>query len=155
MRNPLYLGNFLVFLGFALATEVLWFTVVAVLAFALYYERIIAAEERYLVAKFGPAYEKWAAVTPAFFPNFLRWQPSTMPFSWRTVIRREYNGIMLVIVVFVILEVGHDLSANEATWTVWPADWTYYFATLACALGLYLPVRMLKHRSTMFHLPGR
>ena len=155
VRNPLYLGNFLVFLGFALATEVLWFAVVSVLAFSLYYERIIAAEESYLVAKFGAVYEQWASVTPAFFPDFSRWRRSTMPFSWRTVIRREYNGILLIVVVFVGLEVGHDFSAHEATLTVWPADWTYYFAALAAVIGLYLPVRMLKHRSTLLHVPGR
>lgn len=154
VRNPLYLGNFLVLLGFALATEVWWFAVLCGLVFALYYERIVAAEEVFLLAKFGEDYEAWAAQTPAFIPDFSRWRPSTLPFSWRTVIRREYNGIMLLVVVFVCLEIGHDFATHEATLTHWPADWIYYLAVLAFSLVLYVPVRMMKHRA-VFHVPGR
>jgi protein-S-isoprenylcysteine O-methyltransferase Ste14 len=69
VRNPLYLGNYLVLIGIVLAIKVWWLVVIACLAFALYYERIICAEEAYLKERFGAAYVAWAAKTPAFFPN--------------------------------------------------------------------------------------
>ena len=68
-RNPLYVGNFVVLLGIALALKVAWVGIVVVLAYALWIERIVAAEEAYLAARFGAAYAHWAARTPAFCPG--------------------------------------------------------------------------------------
>ena len=43
VRHPLYLGNFVIWLGLALFTESLFFIVIFILAFWLYYERIMFA----------------------------------------------------------------------------------------------------------------
>ena len=56
VRNPLYLGNFLMWLGLALFIQVWWCTLIVVLCFTLFYERIIFAEEKYLREKFGAAF---------------------------------------------------------------------------------------------------
>lgn len=47
-RHPLYAGNFLMWLGLALMTESAAFIVIFCLAFWLYYERIMFAEEQFL-----------------------------------------------------------------------------------------------------------
>ncbi len=56
-------------LGVVLAIKVWWFVLLACLVLALYYERIICAEETFLQQKFGKAYTDWAARTPVFIPN--------------------------------------------------------------------------------------
>ena len=48
MRNPLYFGNFFMFLGVTLFVRLQWVSVIYGLVFWLYYERIILAEEAFL-----------------------------------------------------------------------------------------------------------
>lgn len=126
-RNPLYFGNFLVALGIALALKVWWLVLIAVIAFALYYERIIFAEEVFLEARFGADYRRWAERTPAFFPDPRLWKTPQQAFSFRTVLRREFHGFYLIVVVFTLIELGHDMmeGASFPEWVAksfaWPA----------------------------------
>ncbi|MFN0057320.1 MAG: methyltransferase family protein [Planctomycetota bacterium] len=89
VRHPLYLGNFLLFLGFCMIAGVWWLCAIYVLMFWLYYERIMMAEEAYLAEQFGDEYREWVCRTPAFLPNYRLWQASERPFSMRMVLRRE------------------------------------------------------------------
>ena len=73
-RNPLYLGNCMIYVGLALLSQDLVLTAVMALALALYYERIILAEERFLEAEFGARYTEWAARVPAFLPRLTGWR---------------------------------------------------------------------------------
>ena len=73
VRHPLYLANYLMFLGFVLALKVWWFALIAVLVYILYYERIMMAEERFLASRFGARYTEWASRTPAFLPRLSGW----------------------------------------------------------------------------------
>src|ERR1043165_8945678 len=45
VRNPLYVGNFLIWMGFTIASAVLWFLPLAILIFAVEYALIVAYEE--------------------------------------------------------------------------------------------------------------
>src|SRR5690625_4190690 len=69
VRHPLYLGNFLMWLGIALWTGNFWFIISFCLFYWVYYERIMFAEESFLRKKFGDRYLEWAEQTPAFFPS--------------------------------------------------------------------------------------
>lgn len=121
-RNPLYVANCTMYLGIAVYTQHLLLIVAVPLVLALYYERIIMAEERFLSAKFGTSYTDWAARTPAFFPRLSGWVPTDMAFSLRTVIRREHASILGAIVMLYLLELGlhrlplAPLDAVEASW---------------------------------------
>ena len=48
VRHPLYLGNYLIMMGFALWPHVWWLAVLTTCFYALYYERIMLAEEAFL-----------------------------------------------------------------------------------------------------------
>ncbi len=113
MRHPLYLGNFLMWLSVVMFTQSWWFTLVFLVMYALYYERIMLAEEAYLSKKFGDEFVQWAASTPAFFPRFRYWIPSKFPFSLRTVLRREYSGMMGWVLSLVFVEVVGDLFQEK------------------------------------------
>ena len=88
VRNPLYLGNFFMGLGIALFAHLWWLTLIYVLVFWLYYERIIFAEEAYLRNKFGNQYLEWANWTPVFIPKFSQYRNANLPFSLRNVLKR-------------------------------------------------------------------
>ena len=81
VRHPLYLGNFLTWLGISLLTCNIGFISIFVLAYWLYYERIMYAEEQFLRNKFGVAYINWAEITPTILPNFKSFVPPTLPLS--------------------------------------------------------------------------
>jgi protein-S-isoprenylcysteine O-methyltransferase Ste14 len=66
VRNPLYLGTFLMVLGVVIFLRVWWIPLIYVLFFALYYERIIFAEEMFLRREFGKEYIKWACKDTGF-----------------------------------------------------------------------------------------
>src|SRR3954465_12285284 len=56
MRNPLYVGNFLIWMGFVVISGVLWFLPVAMVIFAIEYTLIVAYEEGVLESIFGAEY---------------------------------------------------------------------------------------------------
>src|SRR4051794_34055415 len=64
MRNPLYVGNFFIWIGFTVISGVLWFTPVAVLLFAVEYTLIVRYEEGVLESIFGEEYLAYKARTP-------------------------------------------------------------------------------------------
>ncbi len=69
VRHPLYLGNFIIWMGLSLPLESWQFSLMVALIFVLYYERICYCEEEFLRQRFGPQFVDWAARTPAFVPR--------------------------------------------------------------------------------------
>lgn len=149
VRNPLYLGNFLIWLGLALFCLVWWLAVLYVLAFWLYYERIILAEEAFLRQKFGEHFERWAAQTPAFFPRFSRWTPAAVPFSWRRVLRKEHSGLLGIAVAFFALNLLEHLLREQRL--VFQTGWT---VLLVIALLVSAVLRTLKKRTPWLRAPA-
>jgi protein-S-isoprenylcysteine O-methyltransferase Ste14 len=144
VRNPLYLGNFLIVMGVMLFLRVWWIPVIYTLVFALYYERIIFAEEMFLRRKFGRQYLEWALKTPAVLPHFRGWQSPNVPFNWRSVLRREYHGLISIVSSMFLLEtvgdlyIGHGFKID----TMWAV-----FLPLAC--GSYFIIRFLHKRTAL------
>jgi len=69
MRNPLYVGNFLIWIGFTVISGVLWFIPVAVVLFAIEYTLIVRYEEGVLESIFGQEYLAYKSRTPRWFPR--------------------------------------------------------------------------------------
>ena len=68
-RNPLYNGNFLVWMGFGVVSGVFWFLPVAVLIFAIEYTLIVRYEEGVLESIFGGEYLEYKRRTPRWLPR--------------------------------------------------------------------------------------
>lgn len=68
-RNPLYNGNFLIWMGFVVISGVLWFLPVAILIFAVEYTLIVRYEEGVLESIFGGEYLSYKARTPRWIPR--------------------------------------------------------------------------------------
>lgn len=69
IRNPLYVGNFLIWTGFVIGSGVLWFLPIAVLLFAIEYSLIVRYEEGVLESIFGTEYVAYKQRTPRWFPR--------------------------------------------------------------------------------------
>lgn len=157
VRHPLYLGNFLMWLGIALVPRSAWLVAVITLAYALYYERIMLAEEKFLQQRFGDAFEQWASRVPAIVPRRGRlrraWRQPTVPFSWRTVLRREYSGVLAVAVLFAAEGTVANVAAGgrAGLHSVDTMDRTI----LLLGTTVYVLLRTLKRRTRSLAVPGR
>jgi protein-S-isoprenylcysteine O-methyltransferase Ste14 len=60
-RNPLYLASVSLFLGLALALNLLWAVATLLLSIIICHYVLIAPEEHYLAAKFGADYQEYTA----------------------------------------------------------------------------------------------
>lgn len=105
VRHPLYLGNYLIWIGIAIFTYNIYFIVIVSLLFWLYYERIMFAEERFLEKKFGEKYITWSNGIPAFIPSFKNYTKTTFPLSFKSILRREYAGILATVIGFSFIDV--------------------------------------------------
>jgi protein-S-isoprenylcysteine O-methyltransferase Ste14 len=150
VRHPLYLGNYLIMLGFTLVFHNAWLACVISCIYALYYERIMMAEEAFLREKFGERFEEWAAVTPAFIPKLHGWKPAALPFCWRTVLQREYNAFFLIVAVFFLLDLVGD-SVAERQFKV-DMNW---FVVFLCGFVIFATLRFLKKRTRILQVEGR
>ncbi len=103
IRNPLYLGSFLIAIGFGLITGSIWVWVLILAYFVLVYIPVIKYEEMILREKFQE-YSAYADKVPAFYPGFSPYSPSTTQFSFRQAWRnREYNAVLGIVAVYIIL----------------------------------------------------
>jgi protein-S-isoprenylcysteine O-methyltransferase Ste14 len=150
VRNPLYLGNFIIALGIVLFVGVWWFVLVFILAFWLYYERIIFAEEEFLRRKFDPQFGLWAEITPAFLPNPRKWRRPGLPFSLSSVLKREYTGLFVITASFTLLRALIDLLAKAQL--DMGSGWAIFFIS---GLVVYITLRTLKKKTRVLEVEGR
>lgn len=155
VRNPLYLANFIILLGVVLSLKVWWLAVIVTLAFFAYMERIIMAEESFLAEKFGQAYAAWCAKTPVIVPKFSLWQKPDMPFSMKTVLKREYQGLLGIGTAFFVTELVTDLVFEKEPFQDWLVEDMAWPVTYAIIIGLCLTLRHLKKNTTVLHVAGR
>lgn len=150
VRHPLYLANFLLWLGMVLSLHNPLLTLSYGLAFWLYYERIMIAEESFLADRFGAVYPAWAARTPAFLPRWSQWRPPSLPFSWRTVLRREYCGVLGVATSFFLIDAGQQalLQGRLRFHPLWGT-------LLLAGVSIFLMLRFLKKHTTLLNVDGR
>jgi protein-S-isoprenylcysteine O-methyltransferase Ste14 len=69
VRNPLYLGNIALWVGFALAAQLVWLAPLVALLLAAEYHAIVHWEESLLKARLGDAYRQYAARVPRWVPK--------------------------------------------------------------------------------------
>lgn len=150
VRHPLYIGNFLMWLGMVLCVGDFAVVTMFVFAFCFYYERIMSAEETYLSGKFGQSYRVWADQTPAVVPRLSQWRRPEMLFSIRSVLRREYCGLLGLTVAFA----GLDLAKHAIVEGRLYLD-TIWLAVLAVGVLTFVVLRTMKKRTTLLNVSGR
>jgi protein-S-isoprenylcysteine O-methyltransferase Ste14 len=93
VRNPLYIGNFFIWIGFVLVSGVFWFLPIAVAIFALEYALIVSYEEGVLESIFGPEYLDYKQATPRWVPRRPK-EAASGPHQWGEAWRSEISTFL-------------------------------------------------------------
>lgn len=149
-RNPLYLGNALTVIGVALFTQSLSLVLLMAMFLVIYLERIIAAEEQFLETTFGEPYVNWARGVPVFFPRTHGWTAPVLPFSIKTVLKREHSSMLAILVALYVIDQFREwmTSSNPA----FDLDWN---AALLAGVSIYLALVWMKKQTRFLHVDGR
>ncbi len=150
VRHPLYLGNFFMWLGPVLFLRSVWIALIFCLAYWLYYERIMFAEEQFLRKKFDESYDMWAEKVKPFIPSFSNYTRPDLPFSLRNVLKHEYHGFATIFIVFALLDLtrNYTLKGRLDIHTMWLVLLIFAFLT-------WLILRILKKHTSVLNAPGR
>lgn len=87
VRNPLYVGNLLIWMGFTIISGVYWFLPIALVIFAIEYSLIVRYEEGVLESIFGAEYLAYKQSTPRWIPRppqSAQTGPHDWPEAWRS-----------------------------------------------------------------------
>ncbi len=156
VRHPLYVGNYFMWIGIVAYVFNIWFVIAVTLAYWLYYERIMFAEERFLERKFGEDYITWSKRAPAFVPNFKLWKKSDVRFSLKTVLKREYSGFFATVLGFIFVDIIRDLSIYMQHDAMDQYEFnTDYLIILGVAGAITLVLRSLKHYTSVLEDDNR
>lgn len=150
IRHPLYVGNYFMWLGLIIYVGNFWFIIVSSLLFWLYYERIMFAEEAFLRNKFGDVYLEWAEKVSPFLPRFSNFQKTTLAFSLKNVLKREYNGFFAIFISFAFI----DFLQNYLHYKTFElsAHWLYM---LLGSFIIFIVLRSLKKYTKVLEVAGR
>ena len=111
LRNPLYLGNILMYTGIGIMSFALfpYLQIVGLFFFSLQYHLIVSEEEGYLRNTFGKQYEDYTTNVPRFFPRLSSYKVSKIErpdFSWKEGFKSENRTLQafgFIIVTLVII----------------------------------------------------
>jgi protein-S-isoprenylcysteine O-methyltransferase Ste14 len=105
-RNPLYVGNLLLWAGFTVWSGLLWMLPITLGVFIVYYRSIIEWEEALLTERFGEGYMRYVVETPRWWPRLDR-VPAAFAASamhpWRDVAFSERGTLAAIAVGSVLL----------------------------------------------------
>src|SRR5262245_13535732 len=93
VRNPLYVGNFLIWMGFVVISGVWWFLPIAALLFAIQCSLIVSYEEGVLESIFGQEYLDYKKTTPRWIPRRPK-EPESGPHDSREAWRSEISTFL-------------------------------------------------------------
>lgn len=100
VRHPLYTGNILIILGFAVASGVWWTLAVSALFFWFYYPTAIEYEDRKLRGIFGERWETWASRVPALVPRLAATDAGGGEWSLRKSYKQNGEPLIVAYIVF-------------------------------------------------------
>ncbi len=152
VRHPLYLGSFLIMIGFLVMLRVHWLVslIFVAVVIGIVYRRKIQEEEALLFSRFGDEYLDYKSNVPALLP--LRFSPypkgEKWPPSFRRYIRsQEYKLVIWTIVLAIVFHLkdefileGEQLEIN-----------TFLLLLIAFLLGMMDVVgEFFRHRTKNF-----
>jgi protein-S-isoprenylcysteine O-methyltransferase Ste14 len=98
VRNPLYLGNILLWTGFSIAARLVWLTPIIFILLALEYHAIVRWEEQLLAARIGEPYARYMRDVPRWLPSLAPRASSNGPavFSWKETLFSERGTLIAI-----------------------------------------------------------
>ncbi len=110
VRNPLYIGNVLIWMGFAVTAGLLWAAPIAGLLLVAEYHAIAKWEEERLESRFGHEYATYRSAVPRWLPRLSAWHRVTpvsrqevAQFSWRETLFSERGTLVAIAAGYALL----------------------------------------------------
>jgi protein-S-isoprenylcysteine O-methyltransferase Ste14 len=105
VRNPLYLGNIGLWVGFTVTARLLWLAPVVIVLLAGEYHAIVRWEEELLTARLGDSYGQYLTRVPRWLPS---WTGAAISgrdttFSWRHTLFSERGTLIAIAVGLALL----------------------------------------------------
>jgi protein-S-isoprenylcysteine O-methyltransferase Ste14 len=112
VRNPLYVGNFLIWMGFTVISGVYWFLPIAIVIFTAEYSLIVRYEEGVLESIFGVEYLTYKQSTPRWIPRPPR-MPEAGLHDWAEAWRSEVSTFLQYAALIVAFALKQWWMARE------------------------------------------
>ncbi|MEO7539747.1 MAG: isoprenylcysteine carboxylmethyltransferase family protein [Pyrinomonadaceae bacterium] len=112
-RNPLYVGSFILGVGFTIAAGVWWLALIFCALFIGIYMPVMRVEANDLRGIFGEVYERYEAAVPLFIPRLSVWQRTDEDFDLQLYLQyREYRAAVGFAVAMLVLAAKAYFSNN-------------------------------------------
>ncbi|MGE0388157.1 MAG: isoprenylcysteine carboxylmethyltransferase family protein [Gammaproteobacteria bacterium] len=145
-RNPLYVGNLLIFAGLFVIHNNPWVYLLAGTYFGTAYWALVLAEEHFLRGRFGAEYEDYCRRVP-------RWTLRTdglgetlrsMRFNWRRVVQKDHGTALYWMMGAVLLAVVERLRSPLPEYA--HSSLLPFAAAMLALLAVGVGIRVLKAR---------
>src|SRR2546430_5922636 len=110
LRNPLYIGNIALWVGFAITAGLLWLAPIVLVLLGLEYRAIVRWEEHLLEWRLGETYRLYASRVPRWIPTLhhgghgVRSVSSVVEsFSWRETFFSERGTLIAIAAGYLLL----------------------------------------------------
>lgn len=112
VRNPLYVFSFLGIAGIGMQSGMLTVLGLLITGFVLYYPRVVAREEAYLLDRFGTAYLDYMQSVPRWWPRWKNWREPETIVTQPRMLREAMRDASAFFIPFPVLELIDALHAN-------------------------------------------
>ena len=117
VRHPLYLGSFLIGLGFCVIAATAWLPVAALIFFLLAYQAKMRNEEETLHKEGGEEYERYHAAVPQWLPTGRRYPHRVGAWSWQGIAAsKEWKTTVWVVVAMIAVYLREELLKEHEMW---------------------------------------
>jgi protein-S-isoprenylcysteine O-methyltransferase Ste14 len=118
VRNPLYVGNILMYLGLGIMSMALfpYLQIFAILFFIVQYDFIVKEEEGFLEKKFGSDYQKYLQNVPRFFPRLTKYKDNSIPqpdYKISAGLKSETRTLQAFVSTVLLIVIKWYLSSNK------------------------------------------
>jgi protein-S-isoprenylcysteine O-methyltransferase Ste14 len=108
VRNPLYVGNILTYVGIGIMSNALvpWLVFGAAFWFVFQYSQIVALEEEFLDGRFGESYREFKRNVPRFIPRLTAYRHDAQArqhVRWNEAVRSERRTFQALVLVMLVL----------------------------------------------------
>lgn len=118
VRNPLYVGNILMYLGLGIMSMSLfpYLQIVAIIFFIIQYYFIVKEEEGFLITKFGKDYKNYLQNVPRFLPRVTAYKNDSIPqpnYNVGAGLKSETRTLQAFVIVALLIVIRWYLSSNN------------------------------------------
>jgi protein-S-isoprenylcysteine O-methyltransferase Ste14 len=106
VRNPLYLGNMIMYFGFGIISNSLVLASIGLLYFLFQYSLIVSLEEESLFKKFLDEYVEYYSEVPRFIPRIKKYKSEAshqIEIDWKKGIKSEKRTLQAIFLVIILL----------------------------------------------------